>query len=220
MTLVVFGGTFDPPHYAHLLLAECARAELGGSRVVFLPAGDPYHKHAAAPADHEPTAAEHRLAMLRLAVADNDRFVVDDRELRREGPSYTVDTLSEIAAEGNPDLTLVIGSDSLGDFPFWKEPQRILALARIAIATKPSELGDGGAPAFRARRTPDSPGAPADLVSRLTKQSFQLRTMPQVAISSTIIRARVRDRLPIRYLVPDAVESYIREHRLYRDEAR
>ncbi len=214
MTLVLFGGAFDPPHVAHLLLAECARVELGGSRVLFMPTGDPYHKRATSPDEHVPTSAEHRLAMLQLAVADNAAFVVDDRELRRQGPSFTIDTLSELRAEGYDDITLVIGSDALGDLSFWKEPMRILELARIAIATKPSEISSA-APAFRARRTLESPGVPADLAARLGKQSVLLRSMPQIEISSTVIRGRVRDGLPIRYLVPTPVEAYIREHRLY-----
>ncbi|MGE5596035.1 MAG: nicotinate-nicotinamide nucleotide adenylyltransferase, partial [Hyphomicrobiales bacterium] len=113
--LVVLGGTFDPVHVAHLVLGECARVQFGAERVVFLPAGDPYRKtgtggRGAGPggsAVREVTAAEHRLAMLRLAVAGNERFEADDREVRRGGPTYTIDTLTELHAEGVRDIVLI-----------------------------------------------------------------------------------------------------------------
>jgi nicotinate-nucleotide adenylyltransferase len=185
--LLLLGGTFDPPHLGHLFLAECARAQFArgaaGPSVLFLPAGDPYRKAA-----RVVSPAHHRLAMTRLAIESNPHFALDDREIRRAGPSYTVDTLDELHAEGRNNLILILGSDAIADMPNWKQPERIPELATIAIAAKDSGL-----------RTQDS----------------ELIAMPLLPISSTLIRQRVLAGEPIRYLVPESVESYIREHHLY-----
>ncbi|MEO9253955.1 MAG: nicotinate-nucleotide adenylyltransferase [Tepidiformaceae bacterium] len=190
--LLLLGGTFDPPHLGHLVLAECARTQFASTAalpsVLFLPAGDPYRK-----ASRFVSPALHRLAMTRLAVASNPNFVVDDREVRREGPSYTVDTLEELHSEGHANLILLLGTDAIADMPNWKQPERIRELATIAVAPK----ADGSA---------ELPG-PANTV---------FVTMPLLPISSTLIRSRAVAGLPIRYLVPDSVEAYIREHGLYR----
>lgn len=183
--IALLGGTFDPPHLAHLVLAECAREQFDAAKVVFLPAGEPWRK-----ATRAVTAAEHRLAMVRLAVAGNPAFEVDDREVRRPGPTYTVETLEALRAEGLDDLLLILGSDAVADLPNWKQPERIADLARIVVARK---------------------GTAAD---RPTE--YPVVDMPALAISSTEVRARVAAGKPIRYLLPDAVERYIREHNLYR----
>ncbi|MFN0093797.1 MAG: nicotinate-nucleotide adenylyltransferase [Dehalococcoidia bacterium] len=185
MTLLVFGGTFDPPHFGHLLFAECARQQFEASHVSFVVAGDPWRKHGLAV-----TPAPLRLEMVRLAVRGNPAFVVDAREVLRAGPSYTVDTLSELRAAGHADIVLLLGSDALADLPNWKEPERIRELARLAIAPKP------GAP---------PPPEGVDAVA-----------MPPLAISSTLVRGRVRDGLPVRYLLPDSVASFIAARGLYR----
>ncbi len=197
--LLLLGGTFDPPHIAHLVLAECARHQLGAERVVFLPAGDPWRKTTRVPGPQSlalsppaVTPAHHRLAMVRLAVADNPHFAVDDREVRREGPTYTVDTLEELHAEGHTNLVLILGSDALNDLPNWKSPDRIRELAQLAIALKHG----------------------ARLGSK--HQALSTIEMPDLRISSTAIRARVAAGLPIRYLVPATVEAHIAAHRLYR----
>ncbi|MCE7926935.1 MAG: nicotinate-nicotinamide nucleotide adenylyltransferase, partial [Chloroflexi bacterium CFX7] len=128
---MLVGGTFDPPHVGHLLMAECARWQSAAREARFIPAGDPYRK-----AGREVSSAGHRLAMTRLAILHNDAFTVDDREVRRSGPSYTVDTLEEYHAEGERDLALVIGIDALADMPAWKTPARIGELARLLVALK------------------------------------------------------------------------------------
>jgi nicotinate-nucleotide adenylyltransferase len=186
--LVVFGGTFDPPHIGHLVAAECARVQFGAQCVLFIPAGDPYQKR---DSNHEPSPAALRLAMAELAIAGNPAFVLDDREVRRPGPSYAVDTLRELRAEGQDRIILVVGSDAWAGLNTWKEPTQVRQLARIAVAPKE------GAPL---------PGPGAERVA-----------MPGIHVTSTLIRQRVAAGLPIRYLVPDAVEAYIREHSLYRD---
>lgn len=201
--LVVLGGTFDPPHVGHLVLAECARVQFGARAVLFLVAGDPYRKSGSQPGRRQPgqegrivSPAEHRLAMTRLATADNPAFVVDDREVRRDGPTYTVDSLEELRAEGEEDVVLLLGSDAVADMPNWKAPERIRELARLGVVPK------GGLP------------VPADAgpVTRVD--------MPNLPVSSTLIRGRVAEGLPVRYLVPPTVDDYIREHGLYRDNER
>ncbi len=193
--LVLFGGTFDPPHIGHLLAAECARWQAGAREARFIPAGDPYRK-----AGRHVSPASDRLAMARLAILHNDAFAVDDREVRREGASYTVDTLEEYHAEGERDLALVVGIDALADMPNWKAPARIGELARLLVALK-GEDASALAPLARSvglSRIPE----PLD--------------MPVLGISGTLIRERVRAGKPIRYLVPPAVAAYIEEHGLYR----
>ncbi len=198
--LVLVGGTFDPPHLGHLVLAECARVQFGAPFAVFLPAGDPWRKTGSAtsrPASGRTvSAAGHRLELTRLATCDNTRFRVDDREVRRHGPSYIVDTLEELHREGQGNLVFVIGSDALEDLPNWKAPDRIRELATLAVARK-------------------SPG------TQLAVHDSQIAIvdMPFIGISSTEIRARVAAGRPIRYLVPAAVEAYIAEHSLYRSPA-
>ena len=186
--LLILGGTFDPPHVGHLVLAECARAQLGARKVVFIPAGDPYRK-----SDRAVSSAQHRLAMLRLAVAGNPAFAIDERELRREGPTYTVDTLEELRAEGHEHIVLVLGADAVADMPHWKQPDRIRELATLAVAPQDQQ----------------PPAPPWNLVV----------DMPPVSISSTLIRRRAASAKPIRYLVSDSVARYIAEHGLYRPPA-
>jgi nicotinate-nucleotide adenylyltransferase len=189
--LVVFGGTFDPPHVGHLVLAECARAQFGG-RVAFVVAGDPWRKRTGAVGEvRAVTPAALRVEMVRLAVRGNRAFFVDDREVRRAGPSYTVDTLRELRAEGHEELVLVVGSDALVDMPNWKEPDAIPALARVAVAMKP-----GPAVRLPAWATPIE--------------------MPELPISSTLMRQRVAAGLPVRYLVPEGVRAFIGRQGLYR----
>ncbi|MCC6382504.1 MAG: nicotinate (nicotinamide) nucleotide adenylyltransferase [Dehalococcoidia bacterium] len=201
MPTVLLGGTFDPPHLGHLVLGECARAQVGAERVVWLVAGDPWRKHARDSAGRAPSAAVHRLAMVRLAVDGNAAFVVDDREVRRAGPTYTVETLREIAGEEVGELVLVLGSDALADMPAWKEPSAIGELARVLIAVKPGGPGTEAMPALA--RAAGLARAP------------ELLEMPAIGLSSTVVRARVAAGRPIRYLVPDGVERYIRERGLY-----
>lgn len=202
--LVLFGGAFDPPHHAHLLAAECARVHFGANEVCFLPTGDPYHKRHDAPnafpaqiarRGTDPSPAADRLAMIELAVRDTPAFSVDARETRRDGSSYTVDTLEELVRElpGTP-LVFVIGSDGLADFWRWKTPARVLELATIAVVMKPGE-----------QRQPPEP-VPHTVVP-----------MPLLAISSTLVRERVGAGQPVRFLVPPAVDDYIAAHGLYRD---
>jgi nicotinate-nucleotide adenylyltransferase len=194
----VLGGTFDPVHIAHLRLAEAARESLSLDEVLFVPAGQPWRK-----SDRRIAAAEHRLAMLELAIAGNDDFAISDLELRRPGPTYTADTLELLAGERLDDeFYFIVGTDALADLPNWHEPQRIVAHATLAVAAR--ALEQVNAP------TIDVPGAAA---------RFEPFPMIRMDVSSTDIRARVAAGRSIRYLVPDMVAGYIAEHRLYRAEA-
>jgi nicotinate-nucleotide adenylyltransferase len=197
MKLGVFGGSFDPVHLGHLVLAESAREALGLEQVLFIPARISPLK------SQQPSAApRERLEMLRLAVAGHAQFKVSDLELQRQGPSYTVDTLRQLAQDRQGDeLVLLIGADSLTDLPAWSEPQEILRLARVAAVNR--------------GRTP--PVLPPDLL-RLAPgahERIQLVSMPAIDISATDLRQRVATGRSIRFLTPRAVELFIQQHRLY-----
>jgi len=205
--LGVLGGTFDPPHVGHLALAEQAREQLRLDRVLFIPAGDPWRK-----SQRAVTPAVHRLAMIRLAVAGNPAFAVDDSEVRRKGPTYSVDTLRELRARlaTADELYFVIGQDALADLPHWRDPAGIAALALIAVARRPfAVLRAGSEPVEGPRADAEPPALPFD-ASRLVRVE-----MPLIDVSSTDLRARARAGRSLRYLVPDAVAAYIREKGLY-----
>jgi nicotinate-nucleotide adenylyltransferase len=191
----LFGGTFDPPHIGHLALAEAARDRLRLDEVRFIPAGRPPHKSRVR---ITPTAL--RVAMVRLAVRRNRAFTVSTLEAHRGGPSFTVETLRRVAGEEpGVRLYLLMGADSLGDFATWREPEAIVRLATLAVAERP------GAPSPR-RRTP-------------ARARIVWLGNAEIAVSSTLVRARVRAGRSVRYLVPDAVAAAIVRHRLYRRQA-
>jgi len=204
-SLGVFGGTFDPIHIAHLAVAEEAAEALGLERVAFVPAGEPPHK-----LGRPITAAEHRLAMVELAIAGNDRFVVDRMELDRPGPSFTVDTLEALHAAAPPgaapDLVLIVSAEAFLGMLTWRRPRRILELARIAVAPRDG-FPDAG-PDFLAANLPD-------LADRAT-----FLDSPRMRLSASELRARASAGRSLRYLVPDAVAAYIGDHGLYTDHMR
>jgi nicotinate-nucleotide adenylyltransferase len=188
----ILGGTFDPVHVGHLVLAESARSELALELVLLIPAREPWRK-----GDRDIAPADERLAMLTLAVEGNDGFGISDVELRRGGPTYTADTIEQLAAERLDDeFYFILGEDALADLPHWHEPERIVRHARLAVAPR----------AVEAAADPDVLGV-AGRVERFS--------MPLIDISSTDIRRRVREGRSIRYLVPDAVGRYIAERGLY-----
>ena len=198
MRLGIFGGTFDPVHYGHLVLAEQCREQLQLDEVWLLPAGQPPHKPG-----RFVTPANQRAEMLEYAVAGHPHLRVDRRELQRAGPSFTVDTLETLKAEDAArEIVLLLGADSLFEFPTWREPQRILTLATVAAANRP------GLP------KPDL--APLRAALGPAAEAIKLVTIPGCDLSSTDLRQRVREGKSIRYLVPRAVECYIDQHGLYR----
>jgi nicotinate-nucleotide adenylyltransferase len=193
----ILGGTFNPPHLAHLICAQEAFLQLGLDRVVLIPARIPPHK----PVEEEP-GPEHRLELCRLAIqGDEHRFEVSDVEIAREGPSYTVDTLSELRSSApDHELFLIVGGDIAAGLPDWRDPERVLSLATLAIAKR------------RGTSRADVDSALRVLRGGERAQFFR---MPQIAISSTMLRERVRAGDSIRYYTPDPVISYIDRHHLY-----
>ena len=196
----ILGGTFDPPHLGHLLIAESARTALGLESVWFLPAGEPWLK-----AGQRITAGVHRQRMVELAIADNPHFALCDAELRRAGPSYTADTLAELRAELADDCIIyfIVGSDVLPQFHRWQEPERILNLCRLAVIERP-----GG------------PANPIELLAVQYPAAYAAGAIvsvpgPAVDISASELRRRLAAGDLARYQIPDAVGDYIRRHGLY-----
>ena len=192
MRIGVLGGTFDPPHIAHLILAEQAREQVALDEVWFIPAGDPWRK-----ASREVTPAPHRLAMTYLATDGVPGFRVDDCEIKRDGPTYTVDTLKELRGRVDEDdeLFLLLGEDALADIPNWHEPERLADHAYIVVAPREGAEGPETLPFDPLR------------VVRIE--------MPYVAVSSTDLRARARLGRSLRFFVPEAVAAYIETNELY-----
>lgn len=171
---------------------------MGLKRVVWIPAGQPWRK-AASPV----TPAEHRVAMVELAIAGNSAFKRSRVEVDREGPSYTAETLAALAADArNAEHVLIMGQDALADLPNWREPERVVELATVAVARRVGRKVDGGE---LERRLPG-------LLEKLVWID-----MDEMAVSATDIRRRVAEGRSIRYLVPDAVREYIEEEGLYRE---
>ncbi|MEW6403076.1 MAG: nicotinate-nucleotide adenylyltransferase [Chloroflexota bacterium] len=195
----LFGGTFDPPHLAHLLLASEAAYQFDLSRVLWVLTPNPPHK------DNDPiTALEHRLALIHLTIADNPIFELSRLELDRPGPHFSVDTVKLLAAQDpNADITLLIGGDSLHDFPTWRSPSDLVtAVHQIGVMHRPGDSVD--LPALE------------EHIPGLTEKVRFVDTLLQ-DISSTEIRRRIRNGEPYRYYVLPSVYEYIVEHRLYQD---
>jgi nicotinate-nucleotide adenylyltransferase len=198
MKVGIMGGTFDPPHIAHLIIAEVARVRLELNQVVFIPAGDPWMKSA-----HTVTSAEKRVEMVSLAIATNPAFILSLIEVKRPGPTYTVDTIEQLSGEVGyvAGLFLLLGWDSVADLPSWKAPYRISKMARIVAFPRP-----GSAKPDPAEMEKVMPGI-AERIEYIDE--------PYLSVSSTCIRQRVREGKSVRYLVPDTVGQYIVEHNLY-----
>jgi nicotinate-nucleotide adenylyltransferase len=192
----VLGSAFNPPHLGHLALAQEALWQLGLDEVVLMPTGEAPHKRI-----HDDPGREQRLAMTRLAAADDSRFSVSTLEVEREGPSYTFETLRLLAEErGEPDLVFVMGADAAVGLETWREPERVVELARIAVARR-AGISD------------------ADVGSVLRSLGAEKRAtmleMPQFGVSSSAVRERAAAGRPLRYLVPEAVARFIEEKGIY-----
>jgi nicotinate-nucleotide adenylyltransferase len=197
MRLGLFGGTFDPIHLGHLILAEQCREACRLDRVWLVVAGSPPHK----PGGRTPVG--HRLEMVRLAVAGNSAFVASDIEAMRPGPHYSVDTLESVRrAHADDDLFFLIGADSLKDLPAWREPARIAQLATIVVVNRP------GIEEVDISEFPDFGHSTHPLISV---------TIPPVGIASSDLRRRLAEGRSIRYLTPRGVEAYIDAHGLYHE---
>lgn len=196
MRLGIYGGTFDPIHYGHLLLAERCREELQLDEVWFIPAGVSPHK-----VGQPLTSGKSRLQMVEFAVSGFPEFRVSKIELERTGPSYTVETLDQLcAADPARELFLLMGADSIADLATWREPKRILELSQVVAVN-------------RAGTTPDL--SSLDAICREIGRPIRVVEMPAVDFSASEIRQRVAHGNSIRFLTPRPVEMYIRQHRLY-----
>ncbi|HEX7496261.1 MAG TPA: nicotinate-nucleotide adenylyltransferase [Candidatus Limnocylindrales bacterium] len=202
----ILGGTFDPIHYGHLVIAEQVREALELDRVLFVPAGTPPHKQ-----DDDITAATDRAAMVELAIAGNPDFTICRIELERDGPSYTVDTVEELVDEASRrgvarDFFFILSSEALAALNTWHEPVRLMSLCRLVVVPRP------GAP------LPDTAWLESHLpaVARADRV-VRVQTVP-LAHSASDVRNRAAAGRSIRYLVPPAVEAYIHQHRLYRSD--
>ncbi len=195
----ILGGTFDPPHMGHLMLAERAREEAGLDKVIFLPAGCPYKKK-----DHPVQDGTDRLKMLELAIAGHDGFAVSDLELAREGDTYTFETM-ETLKEMHPETEyyFIMGADCLYSIQDWREPERIFRACHVIAAARNSSSKE------------ELERKQEELENRYGAR-IQLLFSPEIAISSSEIRERVSEGRSIRYMVPESVLRYVEEQGLYR----
>lgn len=196
MNIGVLGGTFDPIHIGHLIVAEEARMKLGLTEVLFVPAGQPWLKQ-----DRDITQAGHRVEMVRRGIADNPHFKLSTLEVDRPGPSYSVDTLASLQDQLGSEASLffILGRDTLAGLPLWKEPRKLVEMCRLVVAPR---LGSKDLKRLQA----EIPG--------VLDRTIQL-DMPLIGISSSEIRQRVIRGLSVRYLVPPGVEEYITEQGIY-----
>jgi nicotinate-nucleotide adenylyltransferase len=204
MRVGVFGGTFDPVHYGHLILAEQCREQGRLDQVWFVPAPRPPHK-----TDQPLTRFEQRVEMLALAIAGNAAFVINEIEKDRAGPSFTVDTLAEFQQRNPQDeFFLLIGSDTLQDLPHWYDPVGVLRRAGLLVVLRPNH------PMLGPDELRASVQLPADVPLRM-----EVVEMPLIDMSSRDLRRRVVLGRSLRYLVPRAVEAYIDDKQIYRRAA-
>jgi len=215
-TTGIFGGTFNPIHLGHLRAAEEVIEALELERMVFVPSAAPPHKtHRAT----DPIApAEQRLEWVRVAIRDNPRFEVDSIEIDRGGPSYTVDTLTEIGRRIAPELPVfTIGQDAFTEIDSWREPQELFSLAHFAVITRPPvaalSLADWMPRCIRAEMEASRDGRSAQ--HRNGQSWIQLVDITSLDISSSDVRQRVRDRHSIRYLLPPAVAEVVEKSQVY-----
>jgi nicotinate-nucleotide adenylyltransferase len=198
MDIGVFGGTFDPIHIGHLIVAEEVRIKIGLGEVIFVPTGQPWLK-----ANRPVSSAVHRLEMVRLAIITNPYFKLSTIEVDRPGPSYTVDTMAILQQQLGAETRFffLLGSDALAELPQWKEPSRLIQMCHLVVFTRPG--------AVLSLKSLESaiPGI---------SQRVIFVDVPQIDISATQIRQRVAQGASIRYIIPEAVERYILEHKLYK----
>ncbi len=196
----LLGGTFDPPHWGHLWLAELARVQLKLDKVLFLPVGDPVHK-----TERQITAVPHRLQMVSLAIQNNPNFVLDTTDCDRSGPHTTV-TLLPLLRQAHPQARfwLLIGGDSLRDLPTWSQPEQLIEMCRLAVLPRP------GAEVDWEQLETAVPGS---------KTAVDMLSGPTLSISATAIRNWVQQGHAPTYLLPTAVLNYLQQHHLYRQES-
>ncbi len=198
MNIGVLGGTFDPVHIGHLVVADEVTARLGLAEVLFVPAGQPWLK-----GETSILAAEHRIQMVRLAIADKPNFRLSTMEIERAGPTYTVDTIKELRKElgAEKELLFILGWDNLLELPRWHQPELLISMCRLVAVPRV------GCP------IPDL--SSLEIAIPGLSQRVIMLDKPEIDISASVIRKRVAQGLSISHLVPEAVERYIKEQGLY-----
>jgi len=198
MNVGILGGTFDPVHSGHLILAEVAREQLNLNEVLFIPAGQPWLK-----VERTITPAEHRLQMLRLALNDTPYFRISEMEIQRSGPTYTIDTINALKKRlsDEDELFFILGQDNLMQLPQWHDAPELIKLCYLVAPPRPGV------------KKPDLKALEAEIPG--IRQRVMLMKEPLPDISATNIRERVARGLSVRHLVPEPVNRYIKEHRLY-----
>lgn len=194
MKVCLFGGTFNPPHVGHLIIGETVRELENFDKMIFIPAFIPPHKD-----ESNISAVEERLTMLRLCLDKNEKFELSDVEIKRETISYTIETIRELKSRYNLDrnhIYFLMGSDSLLEFHQWKNHEEILSECKVLVAARPG---------FRSRK-----------ISTAILSKVRFTNVPQIEVSSSQIRERIRRGLTVRYMVPDRVWEYIQRKGLYR----
>lgn len=199
----IMGGTFNPIHFGHLILAEAAYEQYHLDKVLIMPAKEPSHKTIS-----DTITEEDRVEMVKRAIKGNDHFELSLLEINREGITYTIDTLTELHEEDSEiEYYFIMGADSLFHFNSWKEPEKILKLTNILVAN-------------RDLSTFSALNSQIDYLSdKYDEANISLLDTPNLEISSHALRKRVRQNLSIKYYVPESVEEYIKEHGLYRNKA-
>ena len=195
MKVCLFGGTFDPPHLGHLIIAQTIFEAENFDQIVFVPAYQPPHKNGM-----KISPVDQRLEMLKIAISENPNFIMSDLEIQRKGLSYSIDTIIEYKKQNNlssDELFYLMGSDSLKQFKKWKDTKRIIDESRVIVAIRPG---------FR----------PSDIPNWILAK-IQFASIPRIEISSTTIRNRWIDDKTIRYMVTESVWQYINKNKLYYD---
>lgn len=196
--ICIMGGTFDPIHYGHLVVAEEVRCKFGLQKVVFIPAARPPHK-----LDQSITDPYHRVNMTKLAIASNKYFEVSTLEVERQGPSYTIDTVLNIKEQyGVKKVYFITGADAVMEILTWKEAEKLLSMCTFIAASRPG---------YDLNNLEET----LSLLPKEILKSILPLEVPALAISSTDIRKRIRDERSIKYLLPETVEQYIRNHNIY-----
>ena len=193
------GGTFDPIHYGHLVTAEAARVKYGLNYIIFVPSGKPPHKK-----ERKVTESNHRYLMTLLATATNPYFEVSRIEVDKDGYTYTIDTIKKFKLEfgSDTDFYFITGADALNEIFTWKNPEELLRICKFVAAARP---GYNKEELFKE----------IELLKENYNSKVSFVEVPSLAISSTDIRQRVKNNLPIKYLLPESVETYIYKNKLY-----
>ena len=198
MNIGVLGGTFDPIHIGHLVWAEEVRTRLNLAEILFVPAGQPWLKM-----DNLISPAEHRVEMVRLVIVDKPYFRLFTMEIERAGPTYTVDTIAALKAQlgAEDELFFILGWENLAELLRWRQPSRLITMCRLVVVPRPNYP------------LPDLKALEASIPG--LSQRVTLMNRPEINISASAIRNRVAQGLSIHHLVPEPVDEYIRQHKLY-----